>query len=332
LHKHSASLARIRQLCHFALPGEILVPSALHELSRLAPQCSAAYFWFDPDGSISNCYADRLPQATMGETEVHDRTVANSQFVEGVLKANHAGSTVHVDVVHGGRLKGCLSAFRRMDAPPLKEREVAAVQAGISYLAKGLQRAEAFAGYPLHHDEPDTVAQEELTVCDEDGEVVHATEASQTVLLLSTDMPIGPLTISAARSRVQQVLKTLCQRALAESEMGDYRRVEETRWGRFSFKVSRLQSKDLAGRRLVAIQSRRHKPARLHLLDLLQKAELSERQREVALLISMGHKNEEIARAMKISVNTVCYHVKCLFEKLGVHSRAELFSRLMVAP
>lgn len=331
MHKNSASLARIRQLCLFALPGEILVPPALQELSRLAPQCSAAYFWFDPDGRISNCYADRLPHGMPGEIEINDATIANSQFVEGILEANHAGSTVHVDVIHGGRIRGCLSAFRRMHAPPLKEREVAAVQAGISYLAKALQRAEAFAGTRLHHDEPDTIAQEELMVCDEDGEILHATEGSQTLLLLATDTPIGPLTISAARSRARQLLKTLCQRALGESE-GDYRRVEETRWGRFSFKVSRLRSRNLAGRRLVGIQSRRHKPARLHLLDVMQKAALSERQREVALLISMGRKNEEVAQAMKISVNTVCYHVKCLFGKLEVHSRAELFSRFMVAP
>jgi DNA-binding CsgD family transcriptional regulator len=205
------------------------------------------------------------------------------------------------------------------------------VQAGISYLAKGLQRAEAFAGTRLHPDEPDTIAQEELTVCDEDGDVIHATEGSQTLLLLATDTPIGPLTLPAAQWRARQLLNTLCRRALTESE-GDYRRVEETRWGRFSFKVSRLHSHDLAGRRLVGIQSRRHKPARLHLLDVMQKAALSERQREVALLISMGRKNEEVAQAMEISVNTVCYHVKCLFEKLEVHSRAELFSRFMMAP
>jgi DNA-binding CsgD family transcriptional regulator len=324
LHKNSASLARIRQLCHFALPGEILIPTALQELARLAPQCSAAYFWLDADGRVSNCYAERLPLVAPYETEAN--------FIESVLEANHAGSAIHVDMVHGGRIKGRFSAFRRMHAPPLKEREVAAVLAGISYLAKGLQRTEAFAGSRLHPDEPDTIAQEELTVCDESGEIVHATEGSQTLLLLSTDTPIGPLTIAAARSKAHRLLKTLCERALTDSETGDYRRVEETRWGRFSFKVSRLQSKDLAGRRLIGIQSRRHKPARLHLLDVMQKAALSERQREVALLISMGRKNEEVAEAMKISVNTVCYHVKCLFEKLEIHSRAELFSRFMVAP
>jgi DNA-binding CsgD family transcriptional regulator len=304
----------------------------LQELTRLAPQCHAAYFWFDPDGRISNCYADRLPLGAADEALPHDRSIANSQFVEGVLKANHAGSTVHVDVIHGGRIKGRFSAFRRMNAPPLKEREVAAVEAGISYLARGLQSAEAYGASRLHHDEPDTVAQEELTVCDEDGDILHATEGSQTMLLLATGTPIGPLTLSAARARAFQLMKTLCQRALTDSEIGEYRRVEETRWGRFSFKVSRLHSKDLAGRRLIGIQARRHKPARLHLLDVMQKAALSERQREVALLISMGRKNEEVAEAMKISVNTVCYHVKCLFEKLEVHSRAELFSRFMVAP
>jgi DNA-binding NarL/FixJ family response regulator len=51
--------------------------------------------------------------------------------------------------------------------------------------------------------------------------------------------------------------------------------------------------------------------------------ELSERERQVLLLIRLGKKNDEIADTMGISVNTVKTHLKSLFKKLKVRNRTE---------
>lgn len=50
---------------------------------------------------------------------------------------------------------------------------------------------------------------------------------------------------------------------------------------------------------------------------------LSPREFEVLELLSLGHENKQIARRLEISEATVKTHVKALYTRLGVHSRAE---------
>jgi DNA-binding NarL/FixJ family response regulator len=51
---------------------------------------------------------------------------------------------------------------------------------------------------------------------------------------------------------------------------------------------------------------------------------LTAREREVAVLISHGLTNDEIARSLHISPHTVATHVKRMYDRLGVASRVEL--------
>jgi DNA-binding NarL/FixJ family response regulator len=50
---------------------------------------------------------------------------------------------------------------------------------------------------------------------------------------------------------------------------------------------------------------------------------LSARQREVLEHLAQGHSNEEIARRLFISRNTVKFHLRVIYERLGVHNRVE---------
>ena len=50
---------------------------------------------------------------------------------------------------------------------------------------------------------------------------------------------------------------------------------------------------------------------------------LSRREREVFELIAQGRSNRDIARTLFISESTTKVHVRHIFEKLGVRSRAE---------
>jgi two-component system nitrate/nitrite response regulator NarL len=51
--------------------------------------------------------------------------------------------------------------------------------------------------------------------------------------------------------------------------------------------------------------------------------ELSPRQRQILALIAQGRCNEEIAAELELSPNTVKFHVRVLYSRLGVHNRVE---------
>ena len=59
---------------------------------------------------------------------------------------------------------------------------------------------------------------------------------------------------------------------------------------------------------------------------------LSERERAVLRLLADGMSNKAIARALQVSDNTVKFHLKNIFSKLGVSSRAEAASALATYP
>lgn len=67
-------------------------------------------------------------------------------------------------------------------------------------------------------------------------------------------------------------------------------------------------------------------------LDLLENFNLSPREREVANYLLVGLTTKDIAIALDISVNTVNFHIKNLYKKLGISARGELFALLYSAP
>ena len=58
---------------------------------------------------------------------------------------------------------------------------------------------------------------------------------------------------------------------------------------------------------------------------------LSPREREVARLVAGGYTNAEIADVLGISAWTVATHLRRVFGKLNVHSRAHMVAELIEA-
>ena len=58
--------------------------------------------------------------------------------------------------------------------------------------------------------------------------------------------------------------------------------------------------------------------------ELRRSERLSARERDVYELIMQGRSNREIAVTLFISESTAKVHVRHIYEKLGVHNRAEL--------
>ncbi|MGZ4448701.1 MAG: helix-turn-helix transcriptional regulator [Nocardioides sp.] len=59
------------------------------------------------------------------------------------------------------------------------------------------------------------------------------------------------------------------------------------------------------------------------------RVELSPRERQVAIMVAHGRTNQAIATSLDISVWTVSTHLRRIFAKLAVSSRAEMVARLV---
>ncbi len=55
---------------------------------------------------------------------------------------------------------------------------------------------------------------------------------------------------------------------------------------------------------------------------------LSPREREIVHMVALGHQNKVIAAVLHISSWTVCTHLRRIFAKLGVTSRAAMVAKV----
>jgi two-component system, NarL family, nitrate/nitrite response regulator NarL len=62
------------------------------------------------------------------------------------------------------------------------------------------------------------------------------------------------------------------------------------------------------------------------------RVQLSPREQEIVRMVAEGHPNKIIADVLSISSWTVCTHLRRIFAKLGVGSRAAMVARLMDTP
>ena len=85
-------------------------------------------------------------------------------------------------------------------------------------------------------------------------------------------------------------------------------------------------------REIKALDIRYTRADESHIFSMLEEApdsdELTEREREVAQLAAQGYRNQEIAKALYISENTVKHHLKIIFQKLNIDRRSKIVDML----
>ncbi|WP_446745411.1 response regulator transcription factor [Silvibacterium acidisoli] len=59
------------------------------------------------------------------------------------------------------------------------------------------------------------------------------------------------------------------------------------------------------------------------------RVQLSPREQEIVRMVAQGHPNKVIADVLSISTWTVCTHLRRIFAKLGVGSRAAMVAQLL---
>lgn len=358
--KQTAVRARIRQLCCLGLPGELLVASLLPALRELVPSDSAGYFWVDGRGEMANLYAERLlPPAVMSEyferfydgregnfrrafserAAAPDGVVATSadaqlqrtEYYNEILRRLDAHHVLYGVVREQGRPVGQVSLYRPADGPAFSPRERADLASVLRYVAHGM--AVGVAASRPAEAEPAFVDTEDeaMLVTESSGNLRHASGKARRLLLLATTSEINARTIGAAvNERAANALRQVCERLVRSGEADGPPPTLSfaSKWGRYVMRAFWLDDSRAPGT-LVGVRIQRQEPTILRFVHSMGRLPLSPQQREIALLLARGASNHEIADNLGVSVNTVAYHIKQLFQKLDVHDRAGAVSRIV---
>jgi DNA-binding NarL/FixJ family response regulator len=89
---------------------------------------------------------------------------------------------------------------------------------------------------------------------------------------------------------------------------------------------------DAMGLRLFAERARVELHAtgeHIHKREVGAPEELTAREAQIATLVSQGEANREVAAQLFVTPNTVEYHLRKVFRKLGVSSRTQLARRIL---
>jgi DNA-binding CsgD family transcriptional regulator len=353
--KRSNVRARIRQLCCLGLPGELLVGPLLAALRDLVPSDSAAFFWVDGRGGMTNLYAERiLPPEWMAHYFERYYEAAGASFRKAFRERAAAPDGVvastadarlrktgyyneilrRLDAHHvlygiDGAPLGQVSLYRPREAPAFGARERADLVSVMRYVSHGVAVGR---GMPCADLALRDSGEEEMLVVDRAGCIRHGSEKARRLLFLATHSEIGPASVGQRRTdRAAQALRALCAR-LEAIERGEESAPPaitlDARWGRHVMHAYWLDDDRRSREALIGVRIQRREPMILRFVEAMGRLALSPQQREIALLIARGRSNPEIAEGLGVSGNTVAYHVKQLFLKLDVHDRAGAVERI----
>ena len=215
----------------------------------------------------------------------------------------------------GGASWGHIAMIRGENQPDFTDREVAFVTRIGAHLGHGLREAllrEAAAS------QPDRAPG--MIVLDEDGSVRSVTDQARFWLeQFPRDRGTG--------LQLPVAVHAVARRAVAQVRSGPaYASVQLISGKRLTVHAAPLHT-DSPDPTTVAVMLAPATPAELEPLRLALHG-LTPREREVARLLARGASNEGIAQALWISRYTAKDHVKAVYAKLRVGSRAELTARL----
>ncbi len=355
--KRAAKLAHIRQLSCLGIPGTSIMPALLKAVREFVGAESAAFFWVDTNGDITNLYAERvLPpklmrtyfarhydgeehafrQKFLARAQESDPVSSSSPSTEYVRTAYYNEILRHLDAHHvlygvvrdQGSAIGQLSLYRSKDSRAFTAADRAAVRDISRYVAHAAAR-------PANPDDPGRFVDgdtEGLVIVDADGRILRASPQSLHLLARAMRQNFNahtlPLMIGDAATGIVRELIDRVESIRESKPAKPPRENVDGQWGRFQISAYALEGGP-KGQAQIGIHVRHREPMMVRFIEAMGALDLSPQQREVALLLAQGKSNQEIATALSVSANTASYHVKQLFARLDAHDRAEAVARLM---
>lgn len=344
--------ARIRRLACLDAGGPHFAPLLLQELAGVLAFDGAGYAYFGTQGE-SAFYSDApdvvamLPFYLSEPMQAAEREVARPLAVAArsdmgpqlreqlmtVPEAAFQKSDYHnlllrplaiddcVSLVPrqpGAAPSGAFKFYRRGRCTRFGRADVAVLAELEPFLARMLQPRAASS--PHEREVPQGRA---LLVATPEGRVLWRSEGAEALWRLAFGEPPGsepPPRCAEVLQRWRRVRDGAAQAQLPSLAWNDAN-------GSFVLAASTLGS--AAGvEPAVALELEHRQDPRVLLLQRLRELALPERQFEIAYRLVRGEAEPALAARLGISLNTLVYHRRRLYERLAVHSRQELQARL----
>ncbi len=347
--------AQVRQLCCLGLPAETLMPRLLPLLRQIVPAESAGFFWVDGSGAMQNLFAERmlspqkaqlyfdefyeggafdfrknfLARAQSGK-DISNRPVDNvlkrSDYYNEILRDLDAHHVMHGIVRENGAALGQLSLYRPPDARSFDAKAEKDLQSVLHYLA------HAVAARPvadIEHMQMLDTADDAMVLISVNGAILHASDAAKRLLVQSVDGNLVAGQLAIVNSYVTEILRALADTINDDETLPAITR--DSRWGRITLRAYRLDE-STHNYAPIAVRITRQEPMLLRFAHAMQSIDLSPQLQEIAIHLARGKSNAEIADTLGLAHNTVSYHVKALFNRLGTHGRNESVQHILNAP
>jgi DNA-binding CsgD family transcriptional regulator len=356
--KDTSHLTSIRQICCYGFSPQITMPVLLKSIRELVPCESAGFFWVNAHAEISNFYAERLlpePAMQLFFERYHDgvahsfrddfrkraahgssvqASTPDAEFVKGdyyndILRELDAHHVMRAVVRDGDVAIGQLSLYRAENAKAFSTNECDHIAQIARYIGHALAAAPTLKDSPQEFVDTDD---EGVIIATSNGQVKHAANGSRRLLLMATHPRFSgvdlPLVNDEATQRVIGELIRRLQAVFNGNSIEPPRLQVATAWGQFVLRAYWLDDQEKGKGSDVAVHIRRREALLLRLSEGVRKLDLPTQMQQVAVLIAQGHSNHEIAKELNVKENTVRWHVKQLFNRLELHDRSELMSRL----
>jgi DNA-binding CsgD family transcriptional regulator len=307
--------------CWYTLdPASLLITSHYHDgLPVYPPEMLRLEYYGEDVNQISDVVRSASGISTLHEATGGDPSSSPSWHMNMTM----GGDQEMIAALRtGGAVWGAVGLYRAPGEPMFDDEEKALLTAIGPDLATGA-RTGLLAGEARDPQWPDSPG---LVILSEEGEVESTTPGVERWL---SDLPDGDLDAGRLPSAVHAVAGRALRTAQSRDDPGE-------------IALARVLSRSgtwivLHGTSLVASGSRRAAvivepahPARITPL-LMSAYGLTEREREVTLLVLGGDSTAQIATRLSVSPYTVQEHLKRIFEKTGVRSRRELVGKVFFA-
>ncbi|WP_255590825.1 MULTISPECIES: helix-turn-helix transcriptional regulator [unclassified Acidovorax] len=252
--------------------------------------------------------------------------LVRSDFFNAVLRPGDVGDGLKLPLhTRAGQGVGMLWLYRREADRRFTPEDAAALGRLEPVLARALQPLD-----PGEAGGDSEVCGQGLLVVSPDGRLQWMSPEAQALLALA----LGTRWRAGGGSDLPDVARLLVQRLFWPATDGEAPLPDvavRNAHGAFSLRATRLAGVAGAGE-AAAIHITRRVPRGTRLLAHLRAQDLPRRQAELAYWLVRGAQESQIAERMGVSINTVAYHRRQLYDALGVQGRQGLAERLLPPP